>query len=58
VLAEDYSATLAALEAAGFELQPGTLAWGAPRTFVRDPSGHRVEIMSAPPEPPWPGEDG
>jgi hypothetical protein len=24
-------------------------AWGAPRSFVRAPGGHRVELMEAPP---------
>jgi len=24
--------------------------------FVRDPAGHRVEVMEAAPAPPWPGE--
>jgi hypothetical protein len=34
----------------------GTNAWDAPRSFVRDPAGHLVEVMSRPPQPPWPGE--
>jgi catechol 2,3-dioxygenase-like lactoylglutathione lyase family enzyme len=57
VHALDYEATLAALRDGGFELQAGSNAWNAPRTFVRCPAGHRVEVMSAPPYPPWPGED-
>jgi len=57
VLTEDYEAALDALRAAGFELRAGSNAWNAPRTFVRCPAGHRVELMSAPPYPPWPGED-
>jgi catechol 2,3-dioxygenase-like lactoylglutathione lyase family enzyme len=56
VLAEDYDGALAALRGAGFQPEPGTNAWDAPRSFVRDPAGHLVEVMSAPPEPPWPGE--
>jgi catechol 2,3-dioxygenase-like lactoylglutathione lyase family enzyme len=56
VLAEDYDAALARLREAGFDPQPGTDAWDAPRSFVRDPSGNLVEVMSAVPEPPWPGE--
>lgn len=56
VLAEDFDAALAALRAAGFEPRPGSDAWDAPRSFVRDPAGHLVEVMSALPEPPWPGE--
>jgi hypothetical protein len=57
VLPEDYEATLAALRDAGYELTAGSNAWNAPRTFVHCPAGHRVEVMSAPPYPPWPGED-
>lgn len=37
------------LRAAGFDPRPGGDAWGAPRWFVHDPAGHRVEVMSAPP---------
>ena len=56
VVADDYEATLAALARAGFELMPGSNAWDAPRTFVRCPAGHRIEVMSKAPYPPWPGE--
>jgi catechol 2,3-dioxygenase-like lactoylglutathione lyase family enzyme len=56
VVASDPDATLAALRGAGFDPQPGSNAWDAPRWFVLDPAGHRVEVMSAPPVPPWPGE--
>ena len=56
VLAERFEAALAALREAGFEPRPGSNAWNAPRSFVRDPAGHLIEIMSALPEPPWPGE--
>jgi catechol 2,3-dioxygenase-like lactoylglutathione lyase family enzyme len=49
VVAADYDATIAALGDAGFEPQPRTEYWGAPRAFVRDPSGARVEVMAAPP---------
>ena len=56
VVAEDYDGALAALRGAGFDPQPGSNAWDAPRSFVRDPVGHLVEVMSAPPIPPWPGE--
>ena len=54
VVADDYEATLARLGARGYELREGSNAWNAPRTFVRDPAGHRVEVMSKPPHPPWP----
>jgi len=45
----DYDATLARLREAGFDPEPRTEHWGAPRSFVRDPAGHRVELMAAPP---------
>ena len=49
VVVEDYEPTLAALRERGFELRAGSNAWGAPRTFTRDPAGNLVEMMSAPP---------
>ena len=57
VVADDADATVAALRRAGFDPRPGSNAWDAPRWFVHDPAGHRVEVMSAPPIPPWPGEE-
>ncbi len=45
VVAEDYGATLDRLRAAGHDPQPGTEHWGSPRSFVRCPAGHLVEIM-------------
>jgi catechol 2,3-dioxygenase-like lactoylglutathione lyase family enzyme len=56
VVADDYEATLTRLNEGGFELREGTNAWDAPRSFVRDPAGHLIEVMSKPPRPPWPGE--
>lgn len=56
IVAPDYEGVLRALADAGVATQEGSNAWNAPRTFVHDPAGHRVEIMSAPPHPPWPGE--
>jgi catechol 2,3-dioxygenase-like lactoylglutathione lyase family enzyme len=56
VVADDYDATLERLNEHGFELREGTNAWDAPRSFVRDPAGHLIEVMSKPPRPPWPGE--
>ena len=56
VLAEDFEATLTRLTDAGYHLREGTNAWAAPRSFVRDPAGHLIEVMSKPPQPPWPGE--
>jgi catechol 2,3-dioxygenase-like lactoylglutathione lyase family enzyme len=54
VVAPDYDAALSALGEAGFETREGTNAWDAPRRFVRCPAGHLVEVMSAPPYPPFP----
>ena len=48
VVAPDDEA-IARLEQHGFEPRPGSNAWGAPRWFVLDPAGHRVEVMSAAP---------
>jgi catechol 2,3-dioxygenase-like lactoylglutathione lyase family enzyme len=55
IVAADYEATLSRLSDAGYTLREGTNAWDAPRSFVRDPAGHLVEVMSKPPLPPWPG---
>jgi catechol 2,3-dioxygenase-like lactoylglutathione lyase family enzyme len=49
VVVDDYERTFAALERAGHEPEPRTEHWGAARCFVRDPAGHRVEVMAAPP---------
>jgi catechol 2,3-dioxygenase-like lactoylglutathione lyase family enzyme len=49
VVVDDYDGTLTALRAAGFDPEPRQEHWGAPRSFVRDPAGNRVELMSAPP---------
>ena len=49
VLVSDYDATVGALQAAGFEPEPRTQHWGSPRSFVRNPAGHRVELMAGSP---------
>ena len=49
VVVDDYDRTLERLRADGFEPEPREEHWGAPRSFVRDPAGNRVELMSAPP---------
>ena len=49
VVAPDYDDALDRLRRAGFEPDPRTEHWGAARCFVRDPVGHRVEVMAAPP---------
>lgn len=52
VVADDYEQTVRGLEAAGYPCDPRAQHWGAPRSFVRDPAGHRVELMAAPPPAP------
>jgi catechol 2,3-dioxygenase-like lactoylglutathione lyase family enzyme len=49
VVIDDYAATLERLQTHGFDPEPRPDHWGAPRSFVRDPAGNRVELMSAPP---------
>ncbi len=49
VLVGDYDATLAALREAGFDPDPRKEHWGSPRSFVRNPAGHRVEVMAGSP---------
>lgn len=48
----DYDAVVARLRAAGHEAAPRAEHFGAPRTQVRSPAGHLVEVM-APPAPAW-----
>jgi catechol 2,3-dioxygenase-like lactoylglutathione lyase family enzyme len=49
VICRDYDDTLAELRRAGFEPEPRTEHWGSPRSYVRDPAGHLVEVMAWPP---------
>ena len=49
VVAPDYERVLGELREAGFDPEPRREHWGAPRCFVRDPAGHRIEVMMAPP---------
>src|SRR3954468_17199094 len=49
VLVTDYDATFAALRDAGFEPEPRKEHWGAARSFVLGPAGHRVEVMAGSP---------
>jgi catechol 2,3-dioxygenase-like lactoylglutathione lyase family enzyme len=49
VLVSDYDSTLAALRGAGFDPEPRKEHWGVPRSFVRNPAGHRVELMAGSP---------
>ncbi len=53
VVVERYAETVAALSAAGREVEPRSEHWGSPRAYVRDPAGYLVEVMA------WaPGETG
>jgi catechol 2,3-dioxygenase-like lactoylglutathione lyase family enzyme len=52
VVVDDYDATVSRLRAAGYDVEPRREHWGAARSFVRAPGGHRVEIMAAPPPTP------
>jgi catechol 2,3-dioxygenase-like lactoylglutathione lyase family enzyme len=52
VLVDDYDMTVRQLGEAGYDVEPRRAHWGAPRSYVRAPGGHRVEIMAAPPPPP------
>jgi hypothetical protein len=54
VVAPDYDEAVRALGDAGFQLREGTNSWNAPRSFVREPGGNLVEVMSEPPHPPFP----
>lgn len=49
VVAADYEATLGRLRDAGFAAEPRTEHWGARRTAVTAPGGHRVEVMASAP---------
>ncbi len=49
IVVAGYPATVARLEAAGHRVEPRREHWGAPRSYVRDPAGHLVELMAAPP---------
>jgi catechol 2,3-dioxygenase-like lactoylglutathione lyase family enzyme len=51
VVLDSYAETIGRLRAAGFDPQPRTRHWGAARAYVRDPAGHLVEVMAAPPGP-------
>lgn len=46
LVAEGYEETVAALRAAGHEVEPRSEHWGSPRAHVRDPAGNRVELMA------------
>jgi catechol 2,3-dioxygenase-like lactoylglutathione lyase family enzyme len=49
VVAPDYERVVLALSEAGHAVREAEDVWDAPRCTVRDPAGHTIEIMSAPP---------
>jgi catechol 2,3-dioxygenase-like lactoylglutathione lyase family enzyme len=49
VVVDDHDALVKELSAQGFEIEGGKRHWGAARSFVKAPGGHRVELMSTPP---------
>jgi catechol 2,3-dioxygenase-like lactoylglutathione lyase family enzyme len=49
IVAPDFEGTLAALADAGFACERRREHWGAPRSFVLAPAGHRIELMARPP---------
>ena len=48
-VAQPFEETLADLRARGFEVEDARELWGGARAFVLAPSGHRLELMAAPP---------
>ena len=56
VVAPDYEAALARLRAAGVAVDERTRHWGAARSVVVAPGGHRVEVMASAPVEPHPQE--
>ena len=51
VVVDDYDSVVAQLRADGYEVDDRAQQWGVPRSFVRAPGGHRIELMSSPPPP-------
>lgn len=48
-VAPDFERALVDLGERGFEVEEARELWGERRAFVLAPSGHRVELMAAPP---------
>lgn len=46
---DDFASTLEDLRERGFEFEESRELWGERRGFVLAPSGHRMELMAAPP---------
>ncbi|MGN6254891.1 MAG: VOC family protein [Solirubrobacterales bacterium] len=51
VVTPDFEAALQRLQDAGFQPERRREHWGEPRAWAVAPSGHRVELMAAPPAP-------
>jgi catechol 2,3-dioxygenase-like lactoylglutathione lyase family enzyme len=51
VVVDDFEATVARVQEAGFEIKPRREHWGQPRALALAPGGHRIELMAAPPAP-------
>jgi catechol 2,3-dioxygenase-like lactoylglutathione lyase family enzyme len=49
VVVDRYEATVERLRAEGHEVEDRRPHWGSPRSYVRDPAGHLVELMAWPP---------
>lgn len=49
VIAPDFEVTLERLREAGFKVETRRSHWGAARALAHGPSGHRIELMAAPP---------
>ena len=49
VVAPDYDGVLRALAEEGYTVDEAQNAWDAPRSTVRDPAGHTIEVMSRAP---------
>jgi catechol 2,3-dioxygenase-like lactoylglutathione lyase family enzyme len=49
IVVANFERTFTALTERGFETERGREHWGVPRARVIGPSGHRVELMAAPP---------
>ena len=49
LVAAEYAKDTAALRDAGHPVEERARHWGAARCFARTPTGHKVEVMEAPP---------
>jgi catechol 2,3-dioxygenase-like lactoylglutathione lyase family enzyme len=50
IVARDFEPDVAALRALGFDVEPRREHWGAPRALAIAPGGHRIELMTHPPQ--------